>query len=265
MDIRTSGEKMRNQEIINLIVSWLIEKLDDSGCKGFVVGVSGGIDSALVSTLCCMTGRPTLVIGMPINQEKGQVSRSNEQMDFLTDKFDNCKQKTIDLTDTYNTFVSSVGFITGLSKANLQSRLRMCSLYTQANNMNYLVSGTGNKVEDFGVGFFTKFGDGGVDISPIADLLKTEVYKLASFLGVPRSIQEAKPTDGLWDDNRGDEDQIGATYPELEWAMSFEGDELTLTPRELKVLSIYRARNSATKHKLSGPPICEIPESLKNS
>ena len=253
---------MKHQEIINSITSWLIQKLEDSGCEGFVVGVSGGIDSALVSTLCCLTGKPTLLVGMPIHQEKGQVSRSNEQMMFLS-KFNNCSSSTIDLTTVYDSFISSIDNISNLSKANLQSRLRMCALYSQANNRNYLVVGTGNKVEDFGVGFFTKFGDGGVDLSPIADLMKTEVYQLASFLGVPKSIQNAKPTDGLWDDNRGDEEQIGASYPELEWAMRFSGDENLLTDRQKTVLSIYKERNRSTKHKLSGPPVCFIEKSLK--
>lgn len=254
---------MSSNKIVNTIVEWLASRLEESGCAGFVVGVSGGIDSALVSTLCCLTGEATLLLNMPINQESGQYSRSNEQINFLS-KFDNSSGRVIDLTDVYETMLSSVGPITDLSKANLQSRLRMCTLYSQANNNNYLVVGTGNKVEDFGVGFFTKFGDGGVDLSPIADLLKSEVYGLASFLGIPQSIQKAKPTDGLWDDNRGDEDQIGATYEELEWAMNYAGDSSSLSDRQVEVLSIFKTRNASTKHKLQGPPVCFINQELKN-
>lgn len=255
---------MKNQEIIDSIVSWLSQKLEGSGCDGFVVGVSGGIDSALVSTLCCLTGKSTLLVGMPIHQDIAQVSRSNEQITFLS-RFNNCDSLIIDLTKVYDSFISSIDEISNLSKANLQSRLRMCALYSQANNKNYLVVGTGNKVEDFGVGFFTKFGDGGVDLSPIADLMKTEVYQLASFIGLPRSIQEAKPTDGLWEDNRGDEEQLGATYPELEWAMNFDGDGSSLTERQRTVLSIYKKRNKSSKHKLSGPPVCFIEKKLKKT
>jgi NAD+ synthase len=147
--------------------------------------------------------------------------------------------------------------------ANVRSRMRMLTLYAFAGHYRYLVAGTGNKVEDFGVGFFTKYGDGGVDLSPIADLNKTEVYALAKELGIIQSIQQAKPTDGLWDDDRSDEDQLGASYPELEWAMQFSGNESALNEREREVLVIYRKLNKANKHKMIPIPVCHIPPELK--
>jgi NAD+ synthase len=140
----------------------------------------------------------------------------------------------------------------------------MTTLYAIAQANGCLVAGTGNKVEDFGVGFYTKYGDGGVDISPIADLYKTEVFKLAGRLGVVQSILDAKPTDGLWEDGRSDEDQIGATYPELEWAMQFNGDENQLDTRQKEVLVIFRKLNQANQHKMLPIPVCEIPAHLKS-
>ena len=153
-----------------------------------------------------------------------------------------------------------------LSLANARARLRMTTLYYFAGLHNYIVAGTGNKVEDFGVGFYTKYGDGGVDISPIADLMKTEVFSLANSVGVIDSIQIAKPTHGLWGDDRSDEDQIGASYPELEWAMEYESNTASdekLTAREKEVLAIYTRLNRANQHKMNPIPVCEIPASLK--
>ena len=155
--------------------------------------------------------------------------------------------------------------INDLAFANLRSRIRMCALYALANTKNYLVLGTGNKIEDYGIGFFTKYGDGGVDVSPIADLLKSEVYELASHFDIIQDIQRALPTDGLWPDNRGDEDQIGATYDELEWAYSFAESpkKEKLTERQYEVLDIYMNRHLATKHKLEAPPVCLISDAIK--
>lgn len=147
--------------------------------------------------------------------------------------------------------------------ANSRSRLRMTTLYAVGQSNRCLVAGTGNKVEDFGVGFFTKYGDGGVDLSPIADLTKTEVFTLARHLGVVDSILNAKPTDGLWEDGRSDEDQLGATYPELEWAMDYTGDRSELNSRQIEILTIYERFNRANKHKMIPIPVCEIPSSLK--
>ena len=148
------------------------------------------------------------------------------------------------------------------SLVNTRARLRMTTLYYFAQLHNYLVAGTGNKVEDFGIGFYTKYGDGGVDLSPIADLMKTEVFALGKTLGVCQSILDAPPTDGLWNDNRTDEDQIGATYPELEWAMTFEGEDDNLTNRQREVLTIYRSFHRANRHKMIPIPVCEIPKEL---
>jgi len=150
-----------------------------------------------------------------------------------------------------------------LSMANARARLRMTTLYALGQANNCLVAGTGNKVEDFGVGFFTKYGDGGVDISPIADLTKTEVWALAREVSVINEIVVAKPTDGLWADGRSDEDHLGASYPELEWAMEFDGSEDELSERQQAVLVIYRKLNAASKHKLEAIPVCVIPEDLK--
>ena len=146
---------------------------------------------------------------------------------------------------------------------NVRARFRMTSLYYYAQMNNYLVVGTGNKVEDFGIGFFTKYGDGGVDISPIADLLKTEVYQLSEELGVNNDILIAPPTDGLWGDEKTDEEQIGANYPELEWAMNFNGEEAELNKREKEVLKIYMELNRKNQHKMREIPVCSIPKILK--
>lgn len=256
-------------KVIDYIVKWLLETVRSSRCEGFVVGISGGIDSALTSALAAKTGMPVIVLNMPINQEVGQYNRSNEQAKWLKKNFDNVESKVIDLSAVFNSFVvATPDGVSPLAYANSASRIRMTTLYLVANDKNYLVVGTGNRVEDYGIGFFTKYGDGGIDISPIADLLKSEVYALAKFLGVPQSIQEAVPTDGLWDDNRSDEDQIGATYEELEWALKYY-DEVghnrsKLTPRQSEVLSIYEKRHLGTQHKLRLPPTCLIPENLKH-
>ena len=260
--------RLKNEDVLDLINRWLLGRLDSSSCAGFVVGVSGGIDSALTSTLAALTGKPLLALNLPINQETGQYSRSNEQIDWLKEKFPNTEATEVDLTDSFNSFITSFcdDTITNLALVNSASRLRMAALYAYANSKNYMVVGTGNKVEDYGIGFFTKYGDGGVDISPIADLLKSEVYELASFLNIPDSIQTATPTDGLWEDNRSDEDQIGASYDELEWALQFHDSgfsEVTLSEEKKRVLEIYRSRHYTTKHKLEVPPVCKIPNYMK--
>jgi len=150
-----------------------------------------------------------------------------------------------------------------LSMANSRARLRMTTLYALGQSYKCLVAGTGNKIEDFGIGFYTKYGDGGVDLSPIADLTKTEVWELSKEVGVINEIVVAKPTDGLWEDERSDEDQIGASYPELEWAMTFEGEELLLSKREKEVLTIYKRLNKINQHKMLPIPVCNIPANLK--
>jgi NAD+ synthase len=263
---------MKHQAVIDYIVQWLASYSASSRTQGFVVGVSGGIDSALTSTLCALTGKKTLLIEMPIHQAASQVTRAQEHIAWLKERHANVFDARVDLTPAYDLFMQSMkGESTNqhtqhLAMANTRSRLRMTALYYHAGIHGLLVAGTGNKVEDFGVGFYTKYGDGGVDVSPIADLMKTEVYELAAFLGVAQSIQLAAPTDGLWGDDRSDEDQIGASYPELEWAMRFvessNESAVVLSERQQEVLSIYRRMNAANQHKMRPIPVCEIPREL---
>jgi NAD+ synthase len=203
---------------------------------------------------------------MPIRQTAAEFQRASEHIENLKSRFSNVESIDLNLTETFGAFEAILPQETTnnfLAMANSRSRLRMMTLYALGQSNGLLVVGTGNKIEDFGVGFFTKYGDGGVDISPIADLTKTEVFGLAKYLEIVNSIQVAKPTDGLWEDGRSDEDQIGATYPELEWAMDFKGDENALTEREKEVLVIYRRFNTVNKHKMEAIPVCEIPANLK--
>lgn len=271
-------EKVRDH-----IVAWIKERAEKANVKRLVVGVSGGIDSAVTSTLSALTGLPVTVINMPIHQDPTHVSRSDEQISWLKSKFDTVEGHTVDLTACFDAFANSlpIPLNDDLANANSRSRLRMVCLYAFANTQHGLVVGTGNKVEDYGVRFFTKYGDGGIDISPISDLTKSEVYELGRFLGVPQSILEAAPSDGLWNDGRTDEDQIGATYAELEWAMEYydlhglkmNGDRDSfpdrnfaneLSSRQIEVLRIYADRHEKHAHKMEAPPTCEIPKEFKN-
>ena len=250
--------------VIKHIVDWLSHYSESSFTTGFVVGVSGGIDSAVTSTLCALTGKNVIVVNMPILQPPSQYQRSNEHIEWLKRSFKNVTSFNVDLTKSFEQISTDLtnDIQDHLTMANVRARLRMTTLYAYAGHYGYLVAGTGNKVEDFGVGFFTKYGDGGVDISPIADLMKTEVFSLAKELDIIQSIQSAKPTDGLWDDDRSDEDQIGASYPELEWAMEFKGDESSISVRDAEVLGIFRKLNKANQHKMNPIPVCKIPEDL---
>ena len=247
------------------IINWINTYLENSKINGLVVGVSGGIDSALTSTLCAETGKKLICIEMPIKQEDVQISRAKKHIEWLKSKYSNVTSIKINLDNTYNTFVDSLPNSESdkhdLSLANTRSRLRMVTLYYFAALNNFIVAGTGNKVEDFGIGFYTKYGDGGVDISPIADLLKSEVFELARYHKIIDEIISAKPTDGLWNDNRTDEEQIGATYDELEKAMLQESKpNLNLSQREIEVMSIYKSFNSSNKHKMDPIPVCTIPK-----
>ena len=259
---------MNPKSIESHIVNWLFDYSKKSGLNGFVVGVSGGIDSAVTSTLCAKTGLNTIVLNMPIHQKSNQFDRSNEHINWLKNNFENVTSHEINLTDVYDSFSNALPIANQdkLSMANLRSRIRMSNLYVFASNKKYLVAGTGNKVEDFGVGFYTKYGDGGVDISPIADLLKSEVFKIAHHLGIVSSIQKAKPTDGLWDDDRSDEEQLGATYDELEWAMNYleVNSQDNLSERQKKVLEIYIGHHQSNIHKMNPIPVCEIPQNLRS-
>ncbi len=250
------------------IVDWLASYHEKSGCKGFVIGVSGGIDSALSSTLCALTGIPTICLSMPIRQSSAEFKRANEHLEDLTARFENVSCQIIELTDAFAALEACLPLDSQshpLAMANTRSRLRMTTLYAIAQKHHSLVVGTGNKVEDFGVGFYTKYGDGGVDLSPIADLMKTEVFALAKSLNIVDSIQKAAPTDGLWEDGRSDEDQIGASYPELEWAMLYNGDSSKLSSRQNQVLKIYRHFHQANVHKMKPIPVCTIPDQLKGN
>jgi len=219
--------------------------------KSFVVGVSGGIDSGVVSTLCAETGLPVYVIAMPIHQDEGQRTLSQDHMKWLVDTYENVSMVQFDLTSVFEEFKKSLsGYAQNtLALANTRSRLRMVTLYQIAGENSGLVVGTGNKVEDYGVGFYTKYGDGGVDIAPIADLYKTEVWELGKHLGVSQDIIEAQPTDGLWDDKRTDEDQLGASYADLELAME------TGTGPAVRKLHWFNSRN---KHKMDPIPTFKL-------
>ncbi|MGB0423170.1 MAG: NAD(+) synthase [Flavobacteriales bacterium] len=257
--------------VINHITTWLKDYSDQSGTKGFVLGISGGIDSALTSTLAARTGKATLCLEMPIHQEEGQDKRAAKHIDFLQRKFPNVSRVRVDLSPVYDSFVASLPSSSdenrAISLVNTRARLRMTTLYYFAQLNGYLVAGTGNKVEDFGVGFFTKYGDGGVDLSPIADLVKTEVFALAGELGVDQEILDAAPTDGLWGDDRTDEDQIGASYPELEWAMETiakgEDEANDFSKRQNEVMAIYKRLNRINQHKMNPIPVCIIPDGLR--
>lgn len=262
---------MQTEKVVNHIVNWLKSYAANAKMDGFVVGISGGIDSAVTSSLCAQTGMRTLCVEMPIHQSKTQVDRGREHILSLKKKYANVTDVTVDLTPVFEMFKSQVpddstSPALDLSLANTRARLRMTTLYYFAGLHRYLVAGTGNKVEDFGVGFFTKYGDGGVDLSPIADLMKSEVYILGRFLQVSESILNAKPTDGLFGDNRSDEEQLGATYDELEWAMRM--DEKGMSENEFKgraqeVFNIYRKLNRINLHKINPIPVCKIPQEFK--
>lgn len=258
---------MKKKEIINYIVDWLTAYSIQSHTNGFVIGVSGGIDSALTSTLCALTKKQVIVLNMPIRQHKPEFDRSSEHIEWLKKNYTNVTSEHINLTGIFETiehdFPNSVQDF--LTMANTRARLRMFTLYAFAGHHKMLVVGTGNKIEDFGVGFFTKYGDGGVDISPIADLLKSQVYTLAKELNIIESILKAKPTDGLFADERSDEEQMGATYDELEWAMialEKQKNEKRFSEREKQVMKIYKNRNQANKHKMEAIPVCKIPTEL---
>ncbi len=243
------------------IQKWIIDYADNQNIKTLVVGVSGGIDSAVVSTLCALTGIDTIAVGMPINSNSDNTKLSKKQLEYLSMSF-GINTDEIDLSPIYNSFnkLMSPNFSSDLGFANSKSRLRMITLYQIASSLGGIVVGTGNKVEDFGVGFYTKYGDGGVDISPIADLYKSEVRELGRYLGVPQEIIDAEPTDGLWDDNRVDETQIGATYEELEWAMEYGQSKSVYTEKEYNILNIYQNFNQKNKHKMVPIPIFDLRE-----
>ena len=241
------------EELKGRIVNWIKDYYYiQSSLKALVVGVSGGIDSAVVSTLCAETGLPTYVLTMPLHSKEENTELSNIHANALVNKYSNAINVNVDLSNTYDTFISTVydGFTDNeLANANTKARLRMVTLYQIAGSMGGIVVGTGNKIEDYGIGFYTKYGDGGVDIAPIADLYKTEVWELGKHLGVDERIIDAQPTDGLWDDDRKDEDQIGASYEELEEAMEY---------RRGPALDILDELNNKNKHKMEPIPTFKL-------
>jgi NAD+ synthase len=250
------------ENLSDKIQEWILSYTVENKITTLVVGVSGGIDSAVVSTLCAKTGLPTLVIGMPLNSSESNTNLSNEHISFLCSKYSNVHGYTIDLSKTFQEFKSNKLFETEFNSelgfANTKSRLRMITLYQIAASRNGIVVGTGNKVEDFGVGFYTKYGDGGVDISPIADLYKTEVRNLGRHLGVINEIINSEPTDGLWEDNRVDEVQIGATYEELEWAMEKGIGKQNYSEKEYKIIETFLSFNKRNKHKMVSIPMFDL-------
>jgi len=240
---------------IKIIVNWINNYCENTSFKpkSLVVGISGGIDSSVVSTICALTNRKTIVLSMPIKQIKSQHNLSVEHANWLTKKFNNVEHKILELEKMFDNFEKTLSdFNNEHGFANSRARLRMATLYQVAAANSGIVVGTGNKIEDFGVGFYTKYGDGGVDISPIADCSKTEVWELGKNLGVSKKIIDAEPTDGLWNDGRNDTDQLGMTYAELERAMENIND-----PNHKKYLEI-RKKNL---HKINPIPVCKFDES----
>ena len=251
------------------IIDWIRQYISQNpSIKSLVVGVSGGIDSAVVSTLCAETGLPTYVLSMPLHSSKQNDLLSNDYTKTLEGKYPNVTRIRVELSVVYDKFMEGIdqsessGVYTSneLANANTKSRLRMVTLYQIAGSVNGIVVGTGNKVEDYGVGFYTKYGDGGVDIAPIADLYKTEVWKLGKELGVDQRIIDAPPTDGLWTDGRSDEDQIGTSYEMLEWVMEnglFE-DPMFMNEHEVLAINVYQKFNKQNKHKMLPIPTFKL-------
>jgi len=257
---------MKPHQQIKHITKWIKTYATRNKIKTLVVGISGGIDSAVVSTLCARTGLPVIAVSMPIKQSKATHSLSLAQGTWLRENFENVRHETVDLTPTFRQFERLFAEGSALAFANSRSRLRMICLYQLAQDNGGIVVGTGNKVEDFGVGFFTKYGDGGVDISPIGDCLKTEVWAMGRELGVLEDIINAAPTDGLWDDGRTDESQLGMSYPELERAMFQDqlGDDnienLAADRAERANLKRYRSIRARNLHKMNPIPVCKMNE-----
>ena len=253
-------KKMNADQHIKTISNWINNYARKSKCLTLVVGISGGIDSSVVSTLCAMTGLSTIVVSMPIKQRRDLHKLSLAHGQWLTERYDNVKHLTINLTPTFNKFAELFKDNENmLALANSRSRLRMTTLYQIAQSNNGLVVGTGNRVEDFGVGFFTKYGDGGVDISPIGDCSKTQVWAIGQRLELLKDIIDAVPTDGLWDDGRTDEQQLGMSYAELELAMQQdESNQRVIDAKPKQNLIKYREIRSRNLHKMQAIPVCTL-------
>jgi NAD+ synthase len=244
---------MNSKEKVKFISNWIKDYVNDmpSKAQSLVIGISGGIDSSVSSTLSAMTGMRTIVLTMPIRQKKDQHDLSLKHQDWLIKNFKNVETYTVSLDNLFETFLSTLKkFNNEHGFANSRARLRMTTLYQVAAANKGIVVGTGNKVEDFGVGFYTKYGDGGVDISPIADCNKTEVWELGKELGILKEIIDAPPTDGLWDDGRTDEGQLGFKYEDLEDAMKNPN-----SPHRQE----YEKIRKKNLHKMEPIPVCKIP------
>ena len=245
---------MNSLKKIDYISDWIKDYATSLSFQpaSLVIGVSGGIDSAVTSALCAKTGFKTIAISMPIKQNINQHDLSLKHLDWLKNNFDNVETKIIELDKVFETFENTMqDFNNSLAFANSRSRLRMVTLYQIAQANRGIVVGTGNKVEDFGVGFYTKYGDGGVDISPIADCKKTDVWNIGKSLGVIDEIIEAAPTDGLWDDSRNDESQLGLSYKEIEDAMENSNS---------KHIKKYQQIREPNLHKMKPIPVCILPK-----
>ena len=278
MDQTQGNQKVTPKQRINHIVKWLKQYARSAKISTFVVGISGGIDSSVVSALCARTGLKTIVVQMPIRQNKKLDNRSSMQATWLLERHpETVTHMTMDLTTVFSAFEKKVDPFCNieddtydtykLASANSRARLRMMTLYQIAQCHNGLVVGTGNRVEDFGVGFFTKYGDGGVDLSPIGDCLKTQVWDMGREFGLPQEIIDAAPTDGLWDDGRTDESQLGMTYPELEHAMTndrldqecvYQTLEIPMSREEKAQLKKYRDIRARNLHKMTPIPVCKF-------
>ena len=244
---------MNASEKVKFISNWIKQYVNNmpKKAKSLVIGVSGGIDSSVSSTLSAMTGLRTIVLSMPIKQKAAQHDLSQKHKEWLQNKFSNVEGYTLELDSVFKSFEQTLGkFESEHGMANSRARLRMTTLYQVAAANSGIVVGTGNKVEDFGVGFYTKYGDGGVDISPIADCNKTEVWELGKELGILDEIINAAPTDGLWDDGRTDEGQLGLSYKELEEAMQNPNSKNRSKYSEIRKMNL---------HKMEAIPVCKIP------
>ncbi len=266
--------KMDAARVIDHLQQWMRNYAQEQDKKGFVVGVSGGVDSAVASALAARTGLTLICMELPIHQARDEEERATEHVKKLVAQHSNVERIYIDLTAHFDAFEKMMGdtcddqHAKGLAYVNTKSRLRLAALYYHATARNLLVVGTGNRVQQRGVGFFAKYGDGGMDLAPLTKLLKSEMYELARELKVGDRIINAPPTDGLWPDGRTDLDQMGATYPELEWAMDLrEGgadtDAMELDERQREVLEIYDKRHSDTRHKQLDPPEGPVPRSIR--
>ena len=267
---------MTPKQQIKHITKWIKQYATKNKISTLVVGISGGIDSSVVSALCAETGLNTIVVQMPIRQNRKLDNRSSMQAGWLLERYKNVTHMSMDLTSVFTSFEKTLipycrenddEARVDLAFANSRARLRMMTLYQIAQSHGGIVVGTGNRVEDFGVGFFTKYGDGGVDISPIGDCMKTAVWDMGREFGLSQEIIDALPTDGLWSDDRTDEDQLGMSYPDLERAMSNDALEredvyntlpLNLSKEEKSQLKKYRAIRARNLHKMESIPVCKF-------